>query len=508
MGTGSGSMEEIVEGIRNSTYELETEQRLASAGLQEGQNVAAVLEKYAWLYEPEIAHRTRAACHEEPEPSERERLRRVYHHLLEGCLGRETAALEDEIVSFEMDATVEVDGESIPYYDVPGLIAGEPDFERRNQLQDAALSVTERTNPKRLDVVRARLAALAEKFGYDAYTAYNGEMKRLDYGLLRSRTEDFLTRTEEAYEALMGGWVEEATGHGLGEVGDHHLSHLNRMRQHDPYFRKDGLVEAYERTLSGMGLDPTAQENIYLDTADRPTKNPRAHCYVPDPPMEVHLVIKPVGGFEDYAAFLHEAGHVQHFGNADPALDYVYRALPTSYAHTEVYAFLVEYLTMNRRWLVEVVGLPEDAARGVVRRKKLVEFFYTRRYAAKLGYELDFYEDPLDEARNQVLYSSALSKTTRFRVPTQNYLQDMDPGYYSADYLRAWITEAMLRRHLEDSYGEGWFAHPEAGAFLRELWAAGEGRENEDVARMVGQEPFDTTCLVEQFLILEGGSPK
>jgi hypothetical protein len=84
--------------------------------------------------------------------------------------------------------------------------------------------------------------------------------------------------------------------------------------------------------------------------------------------------------------------------------------------------------------------------------------------------------------------------------PPQNYLNDMDPGYYSADYLRAWITEAMLRRNLEETYGEDWFARPEAGEFLRGLWATGERQENEDVARAIGRKPFDTSCLIEQFL--------
>jgi hypothetical protein len=54
----------------------------------------------------------------------------------------------------------------------------------------------------------------------------------------------------------------------------------------------------------------------------------------------------------------------------------------------------------------------------------------------------------------------------------------------------------------ENTYGEDWFAHPKAGSFLRDLWAAGESKENEDVARMMGHEPFDTAYLVEQFLDL------
>jgi hypothetical protein len=181
----------------------------------------------------------------------------------------------------------------------------------------------------------------------------------------------------------------------------------------------------------------------------------------------------------------------------------VERAVSTSNALTEIYSLLLEHLTQNRAWLTGVVGLPEETARGVAYHAELAELFLVRRYAAKLAYELDFFEDPLEEDRNRQLYATTLSGATRFAYTPQNYLNDMDPGYYSADYLRAWITEAMLRRHLEGAYGQSWFTRPEAGELLLGLWATGEKQENEDVARTIGCEPYDTSYLVEQFLGLK-----
>jgi hypothetical protein len=496
------SIEEAVRGIRASTYEIQTESRLAYSGLKREQNITEILEKYAWLYNLETVRRVKEAYRAEPDPENKERLRRVYYYLLEGYIGQQTAPLEDALVSFEAGATVEVGGESIPYHDVPVLIASEHDFERRNRLREASLGVVEETNPRRLEILRTDLTTLADEFGHDSYTAYNAEKKQIDYALLRSRMEGFLLETEEIYAALMGRWVEGTTGRRLGEIGSHHFSYISRVPQYDKYFRKDKLLEAYERTLLGMGLDPTSQDNILIDTAERPTKNPRARCYAPDPPKEVHLLIKPVGGLEDYMAFFHEAGHAQHFGNEDPALDYVERAVSTSNALTEIYSFLLEHLTQNRVWLTGVVGLPEETARGVAYHARLAELFLVRRYAAKLGYELDFFEDPLEEGRNRELYAATLSGATRFLYAPQNYLNDMDPGYYSADYLRAWITESMLCNYLEHAYGEAWFAAPEAGTFLRSLWASGESKESEDVVRMIGYEPLDTSFLVGEFLDL------
>ena len=497
------SIRDVVRGIKESTYEIQTESRLAYSGLKREQNITEVLEKFAWLYNLETVRRVEEACRVETDPENKERLHRVYYYLLEGYIGQQTAPLEDALVSFEARASVEVDGENIPYHNVPVLIASEHDFERRDRLREASLGVVEETNPERLEILRTSLATLADEFGHDSYTAYNAQKKRIDYSLLRSRMEGFLSETEKTYTALMGRWVEETMGLRLGEIGSHHFSYISRLPEYDEYFRKVRLLGAYERTLSGMGLDPASQKNIHIDTEERATKNPRARCYAPNPPEEVHLLIKPVGGLEDYMAFFHEAGHAQHFGNEDPALDYVERAISTSNALTEIYSFLLEHLTQNRTWLTRVVGLPDETARGVAYYAELAELFLVRRYAAKLAYELAFFENPLEEGRNRQIYTTMLSAATHFVYTPQNYLDDMDPGYYTADYLRAWITEAMLRHYLEDTYGEDWFASPEAGGFLRDLWATGEKVENEDVARMIGCNPFDTRYLVEQFLALE-----
>src|SRR5918994_2461468 len=260
----SHSIEDSVRGIRESTYEIQTESRLAYSGLKREQNIADVLERYAWLYNLETVQQIEEAYGAETDPENKERLRRVYYYLLEGYMGQQTAPLEDALVSFEASATVVVDGESIPYHNVPVLIASEHDFERRNRLREAVLGVVEETNPRRLEILRTGLSALADEFGHDSYTDYNAEKKRIDYGLLRSHMEGFLSETEEIYAVLMDRWVEETTGRRLGEIGSHHFSYISRVPQYDEYFREDRLLEAYQQTLSGLGIDPASQENIHI----------------------------------------------------------------------------------------------------------------------------------------------------------------------------------------------------------------------------------------------------
>ena len=49
----------------------------------------------------------------------------------------------------------------------------------------------------------------------------------------------------------------------------------------------------------------------------------------------------------------------------------------------------------------------------------------------------------------------------------------MDAGFYSADYLRAWIRSAQLRAHLVREVGEDWWRGAETGERLRALFREG-----------------------------------
>jgi hypothetical protein len=73
----------------------------------------------------------------------------------------------------------------------------------------------------------------------------------------------------------------------------------------------------------------------------------------------------------------------------------------------------------------------------------------------------------------------------------------MDAGFYSADYLRAWIRSAQLRRTLLRDVGEDWWRSPRTGEILRELFVEGTRPTSEDVAARLGYEPLDTGPLVE-----------
>jgi hypothetical protein len=74
----------------------------------------------------------------------------------------------------------------------------------------------------------------------------------------------------------------------------------------------------------------------------------------------------------------------------------------------------------------------------------------------------------------------------------------MDAGFYSADYLRAWIRSAQLRARLLRDVGEDWWRSEQTGKVLRELFEEGTRPSSEDIAARLGFDPLDTGPLLEE----------
>jgi hypothetical protein len=79
------------------------------------------------------------------------------------------------------------------------------------------------------------------------------------------------------------------------------------------------------------------------------------------------------------------------------------------------------------------------------------------------------------------------------------YLADMDEGFYSADYLRAWIRAAQVRDHLKREVGEDWWRNPKTGEMLRSLFAEGTKPASEEIAGRLGYAANDVGPLLAEY---------
>jgi len=121
-----------------------------------------------------------------------------------------------------------------------------------------------------------------------------------------------------------------------------------------------------------------------------------------------------------------------------------------------------------------------------------------RRYTAKLGYELGFWSRFHEDGGTPGGYSDKLTAATGVNYDERGYLADMDAGFYSADYLRAWIRSAQLRAWLTREVGDDWWKSPKTGELLRGFFREGTKPTSEDVAVRLGYDPLDTAPLIAE----------
>jgi hypothetical protein len=474
--------------------EMDREYYLHFAGHKEEFEIEQIYERHAGLFDRAMVDSLRSSLATAAGEQAR-RLRYLLELAVGGLLGRETKREEAELAEREAALELEVGGERIPYRQSAVDQANEPDPERRAAIEEARLDALERElNPLHRSALE-RAHELARELGWDSYRAMYEDLKQVDLAALERQTRGFLDATADRFKPTVEPHLQRQVGLGFDELRRSDLPRFFRARGFDDLFPTERLIEALERTLAGLGIDLDAQANVRLDTEQRPLKSPRAFCAPVHVPGEVYLVIPRHGGRDDFAALFHEAGHTEHYAHVDAALPFEFRHLGDN-SVTEGFAFLLEHLTEDPHWLRATLGVQAaDDYVGYTHASKLV---FLRRYAAKLSYELHLHagEQPLSEMPS--LYARLLGEAVGVEWPARSWLSDVDPGYYAANYLRAWAFETRLRKLLRERFGVEWFARPEAGALLREIWSQGQRLDADELLAEVTGERIDFTVMLEE----------
>lgn len=420
--------------------------------------------------------------------------RMLWQFAVEGHLGQATKAIDAELARREADLKLAVDGRSIGFRESSIEQANEPDPEARERIELARMAATEsELNPLAAEALQL-VHGLARDLGWTDYAAMFAEVLAIDLRALERQTEAFTAATDAAYPALLDPVARRTLGHGTDALRRSDLPFLFRAREADPHFPEARLVGAFEETLGGMGIELRSQRNVHLDVERRPGKSPRAFCAPVRVPGEVHLVVPPMGGRDDYLALFHEGGHTEHFANVDPGLPFEFRMLGDN-SVTEGFAFLFDHLIEDPEWLRRKLGV-DDEEGTLAAHARAVQLLYARRYAAKLSYELELHADgrPLEELAD--VYSRRLGHAVGVDWPRQSFLTDVDPGFYAASYLRAWSLETHLRAALRERFGPAWFEEPAAGDWLRTLWREGQRLPADELLSQVAGAELDFGALL------------
>ena len=479
-------------------FERSEEGRAVRVGEKETSEQAAIVERYRDLFSTAQLDVLREA-EEDAAGDERERLYRLRKTCESGILAAELAAREDELENRILAARVDWRGEELPLRTAQAKLAVLPGYRDRDELGSLANAASARFNDDRRELLAAGEALEAELSGEPDAIARNAEEKGISLHDLERTLDAAAGASAAAYSAMRERWFDRLLGPEREEVPtSNHTSYLRRLSPLEHTYTKERAVEVCVATLSALGLDIENTPGIKLDLDDRPQKSPRACVIASDPPNLVHLITRAQGGLHDYQAFLHEAGHALHYAGCDPTLPYTFRKLSRDHALTEIYSYIVEAISREPAWHAEHFGLSDAEAAENADATVFLEALLFRRYTAKLQFELEFWGRFEQDGGTAAGYSERLTDATGIRYPAENYLSDMDSGFYSADYLRAWIRSAQLRQSLIRDAGENWWRSPETGERLRDLFREGTRPTSEDIAGRLGYEPLDTGPLLEE----------
>lgn len=439
---------------------LDREYLLHMSGRKDELEVESIYERHQALVSPQAVEALRGTGN-----------RPLLEFAVQGLIGQRTKAEAAELARREAALEIEVEGERLPLRQSSVAQANEADPDRRAAIERARLEAAAEHLDPLLRTSLEQSHAVARELGWPSMLALCEELSGIDLRALGRETAAFLEATETAYEPTVEPWLRRQLGFGFDRLRRADLPAFFRAPSLDAHFPADRLVPSLEATLRGMAIDPQQGGRVRLDLESRPKKSPRAFCAPVHVPDEVHLVISPMGGQDDFEALFHEAGHAQHYAHVDRHLPFEHRYLGDN-SVTEGFAFLFEHLTADAEWLGDRLGVDEPepiAAHARARR-----FVYLRRYAAKLAYELELQDAPAQLDPLRETYARRLSAAVHVDWPAATWLSDVDPFFYAARYLRAWALETHLRQMLTERFGPAWFAEPEAGALLRGVWSQGQ----------------------------------
>jgi len=501
--TAVRSAQKYEDAYRAYYREAAEETRAVRVGEKETSEQAAIVARHAVLFTSEQLEALHTIEDAADDVGEQERIYRLRRSCEGGIVDAELAALEDELANAMLAARLTFAGEEMPLRNAEAKLAVLPEYAARDELGELVRTLDATFNERRRELLGARDDLDADLSGEPDAVARNEAEKRVSLRELESVLRRTADEVAAEYDRLRGRWFERLLGPERTELPTSaHVRWLRRLSPLESTYPKERSVEVCLETLRALGFELEAIPNIRLDLEDRPQKSPRACVIAADPPEVVHLITRAQGGLSDYASFLHEAGHALHYAGCDPQLPWTFRALSRDHALTEIYSYIVEAVSREPGWHALHFGLSDAQAVENAEATRFLEAFLFRRYSAKLRFELDFWAAfPAERGGAPRDYEPLLTGATGLRYDGRGYLADMDAGFYSADYLRAWIRSTQLRAHLVGEFGEDWWSRRETGDFLRALFFEGTRPTSEGIARRLGYDPFDTSPLVDELSV-------
>jgi hypothetical protein len=488
-------LDAIRQDLTGFVREIGLEFYLHNSGQKDKLEISGIYERYGHLFSKDLARN----CLERWASAESGEEERTYKHLHQfaffGYIGNQNKALVEELAR-QMNATsITVRGETISYYSISHRLMNEPDREIRREIDDKQAEADISLNKLRREKLAIAYGVFKE-FGYGSYREGSEKIQTVDFEALSSSLQGFLDLTEDEYTKSFDELSHKKLGYPLDKAAKCDFSYLLRGQEWDKFFPKEGMVQKATAFLKDLEIPLAEMPAITVDIEEREKKRPRAFCSPVRIGEEVYICTRPSGGMSDYLTFLHELGHACHFANTDSNLPAEYTMVGDS-ATSEIFAFNFNYLGADPLWLQTYLGIEEPSE--IVEFLRLQKLYMLRRYASKFLYELELHKDYHIDGRAD-LYDKFLSEGLKVPHRWEYWLSDLDDGFYSAGYLRAWIFEMQLREGFREEFGADWWRDPAAGHRLKEHWRTGRMYMPEEMSDIIFGSPLDLGPITREVM--------
>jgi hypothetical protein len=393
-------------------------------------------------------------------------------------------------------ATVALDEESLPWRLAPARWPLVLDVPRRHALEDAWRSVVRQDLNPTLEPWNEALRAALVPLGAEEWLPFWSRLLGIDAAGVDRLAQSVLDQTADVY------------GHGLGvylsqlelpidDVWPSDVDWAFRAPRFDAVFAGHLRMPLVIRTMRDLGIELEEQVDVRIE----PAVDPGVQCVPLEVPGDIRVLLRLIGGWQDYARTLRGLGMAEHLAHTDGSLRLWERWLG-DVTPTRGYGALLEGLLRDRTWLVHQL---EYAASDDFRVIAHLEWLWrTRRLAASAQYSQRLWQAEPGAAM-AADFEESLSLATRARHFGDEYLLGLLGSPWTvfddAIQLRSEVFAAQLRLFLKREFDEEWWRSSRAAHFIKdELWRPGRRHSAEELLGFMGFEGFDASILSAEFL--------
>ena len=429
--------------------------------------------------------------------SRRKSLRKIRDFLIDQHLDARLAPLAEETFDFEAQQRIVWEGQELSFLQASLFLKKESDGFKRRNLSERYARQIQKSESLRIESV-LRLQSAASGLGFKHYAQARERIGGVEYRKLLDSLDAALQPLEDKYMERLRESFEISLGRPFQESGSWDIAYWEMMNDAGQVFSKVKLLPIVQATVLELGILPERPDSVSIDLDSREGKKAGKLCIPIRIPHEIKIVMLPENGAAQYGTLLHEIGHAYHFAWTSASLPVEHRIIGDR-ALSESYAFLLEHFIRDREWLARMLSFINS--KEFLRFQALYRLFLIKRCAGRLRLSIDVFEREAFAGMPEI-YSETMKSYTGLAHQPEFWIQDLADGYYSADYLRGWMCESMLREYLQTRFGNSWIMSRAAAGFLKEIWETGQLYRADELCREIGIGDLNPQALVDE--IAEG----